>query len=339
MGAQKSSSGVRWFSVGPDEPRFVDDRDGVVVLTRRSPGEAGSGGAVEGAGFLMRGCTNPDCECTEVSLLGAAFGPGTEAVGFDVNERAVDLRCPGAPERESNLSLLSLTLDLASGEIAPKAGEEPAVDLDWLRNEMTDGVLLDRLWTAFLTAKGFADPAGPAPADELPDFEPGEKVYYSSVFPGVRPDGYHVGDRDYLLSDVHCPKPSCRCDLVTLDVQERSDDAPPRSIGYVELTISAPRFEPAWKPRRRLDFVPDRGADRALLEDLFERFRRRYPSGDARLRERQERVRAVLRPVFEASEGPSTIVGNAVTAGRNDPCPCGSGKKFKKCCGAVGSGR
>jgi len=22
--------------------------------------------------------------------------------------------------------------------------------------------------------------------------------------------------------------------------------------------------------------------------------------------------------------------------GRNDPCPCGSGKKFKKCCGAAG---
>ena len=24
-----------------------------------------------------------------------------------------------------------------------------------------------------------------------------------------------------------------------------------------------------------------------------------------------------------------------MSAGRNDPCPCGSGKKFKKCCGAV----
>ena len=22
--------------------------------------------------------------------------------------------------------------------------------------------------------------------------------------------------------------------------------------------------------------------------------------------------------------------------GRNDPCPCGSGKKFKKCCGKAG---
>jgi uncharacterized protein YecA (UPF0149 family) len=26
-------------------------------------------------------------------------------------------------------------------------------------------------------------------------------------------------------------------------------------------------------------------------------------------------------------------VQNAATVGRNDPCPCGSGKKFKKCCG------
>ena len=27
------------------------------------------------------------------------------------------------------------------------------------------------------------------------------------------------------------------------------------------------------------------------------------------------------------------IVREAVKVGRNDPCPCGSGKKYKKCCG------
>jgi uncharacterized protein YecA (UPF0149 family) len=27
----------------------------------------------------------------------------------------------------------------------------------------------------------------------------------------------------------------------------------------------------------------------------------------------------------------AVAVGNKV--GRNDPCPCGSGKKYKKCCG------
>jgi hypothetical protein len=33
------------------------------------------------------------------------------------------------------------------------------------------------------------------------------------------------------------------------------------------------------------------------------------------------------------SEGGGTIVHRQPKIGRNDPCPCGSGKKFKKCCG------
>lgn len=30
---------------------------------------------------------------------------------------------------------------------------------------------------------------------------------------------------------------------------------------------------------------------------------------------------------------PSTVVRSEAKVGRNDPCPCGSGKKYKKCCG------
>lgn len=29
-----------------------------------------------------------------------------------------------------------------------------------------------------------------------------------------------------------------------------------------------------------------------------------------------------------------TPLRNPVKVGRNDPCPCGSGRKYKKCCGA-----
>ncbi|MBI5640075.1 MAG: YchJ family protein [Nitrospirae bacterium] len=38
---------------------------------------------------------------------------------------------------------------------------------------------------------------------------------------------------------------------------------------------------------------------------------------------------------FEKGEGvaPKTVVRAEPKTGRNDPCPCGSGKKFKKCCG------
>ncbi len=31
--------------------------------------------------------------------------------------------------------------------------------------------------------------------------------------------------------------------------------------------------------------------------------------------------------------GPETFVREQPKVGRNDPCPCGSGKKYKKCCG------
>lgn len=33
-----------------------------------------------------------------------------------------------------------------------------------------------------------------------------------------------------------------------------------------------------------------------------------------------------------------TVAGRGEKVGRNDPCPCGSGKKFKKCCATLGEG-
>ncbi|WNM62461.1 YchJ family protein [Candidatus Nitrospira neomarina] len=33
------------------------------------------------------------------------------------------------------------------------------------------------------------------------------------------------------------------------------------------------------------------------------------------------------------SPGVQTVVRSEAKIGRNDPCPCGSGKKYKKCCG------
>ena len=35
---------------------------------------------------------------------------------------------------------------------------------------------------------------------------------------------------------------------------------------------------------------------------------------------------------FVGDEPPGTIVRHGPKIGRNDPCPCGSGKKYKKCC-------
>ncbi len=44
-------------------------------------------------------------------------------------------------------------------------------------------------------------------------------------------------------------------------------------------------------------------------------------------------VRALRAPYVDAASGRGkTIVAPAAKIGRNDPCPCGSGQKYKKCC-------
>ena len=53
-----------------------------------------------------------------------------------------------------------------------------------------------------------------------------------------------------------------------------------------------------------------------------------------RRREQKDRVRAGLPGEDEESLPPPVEPIHAdKTVGRNDPCPCGSGKKYKKCCG------
>jgi uncharacterized protein len=43
---------------------------------------------------------------------------------------------------------------------------------------------------------------------------------------------------------------------------------------------------------------------------------------------------ALLREGHEAGGIMAAIAAEDAATGRNDPCPCGSGKKYKRCCGA-----
>lgn len=53
-----------------------------------------------------------------------------------------------------------------------------------------------------------------------------------------------------------------------------------------------------------------------------------------RKREKEERYRKQLPTEDEPSLPPPVEPVHAdKTPGRNDPCPCGSGRKYKKCCG------
>lgn len=49
--------------------------------------------------------------------------------------------------------------------------------------------------------------------------------------------------------------------------------------------------------------------------------------------EQVERSRKMFQSMTDNEEHPAEPAKNQKNAGRNEPCPCGSGKKYKKCCG------
>ena len=76
-------------------------------------------------------------------------------------------------------------------------------------------------------------------------------------------------------------------------------------------------------------FHQETAAKAAFLEEFAESILGLVPDA---LAEYAHFGRAVLGGVREtAAPAPKRMS----KAGRNDPCPCGSGKKFKKCCGGT----
>jgi preprotein translocase subunit SecA len=71
-------------------------------------------------------------------------------------------------------------------------------------------------------------------------------------------------------------------------------------------------------------------------KEAFESFERLINTIEAEVVRRVFRVQVgrqpepVRRPMDVVSERP--VVAGKKKIGRNDPCPCGSGKKYKKCC-------
>ena len=72
------------------------------------------------------------------------------------------------------------------------------------------------------------------------------------------------------------------------------------------------------------------------LEELLRTYKRRYLNNkimsSTTVLYRSNAFSNTLGIIEEVENKPQIDLSQKI--GRNDPCPCGSGKKFKKCCGA-----
>jgi uncharacterized protein YchJ len=158
----------------------------------------------------------------------------------------------------------------------------------------------------------------------------GEAVmfYYDDVFPHSMDFKVTVDDVDYLLLDLYCLVPSCDCHEVILQVMDSEYED---SLFSVIHDVKQKTF--------KLDKETEVKASKEKVQAILEAIRNQFTEAKIKgisYADRYKRMRAVFKD-FLVRKGipqhyhPETRL--VATIGRNDNCSCGSGKKYKKCCG------
>jgi SEC-C motif len=97
--------------------------------------------------------------------------------------------------------------------------------------------------------------------------------------------------------------------------------------------VAASQDERNWGPSKTFIMAAERAGVDTSDENALRRFMVEY---NLRQLARMEAAQTGSRPPPLSITGPAVPVRHSQgKPGRNDPCPCGSGKKYKRCCGAA----
>ena len=259
-------------------------------------------------------CTNPDCPCREVVLDFYEHGAsqGTEPLSFGM---VLDVDTGQEPEPESRGEHEQELVD----EFLRDLPDEHKTDLRRVLDDRKDHAHKARAFTM--------------PVDAVLS---GEMTPYSCVFSdlGSILEGgqgssftFTVDGTTYYAEDTYCPSPSCDCNAVQL-VYMRADGDVLEETCAITVALSgkvkdvklasvskkeALRVHRAWL-----------GSEHGLQNELAHRYAEFKAIGARILDEEFEE--------FGDEVPPRDKQPKRIKVGRNAPCPCGSGKKYKKCC-------
>lgn len=137
----------------------------------------------------------------------------------------------------------------------------------------------------------------------------------------VLPDGI------YSIFEFFCDNLACRCTTAVLSLVffDSNDHSIHKDITLIDYAWEKPISHK--NPVFHKESVQSDMAEAAM--GLLRRVLKEDPSYAKKLSEHFEMVRAYVRA---EGQGTPHIQNKTSRCGRNDPCPCGSGKKHKKCC-------
>ena len=158
------------------------------------------------------------------------------------------------------------------------------------------------------------------------DFDEIERNSLLQMYNGVLPYGDRISltidGIDHLLADQYCLKRQCDCTDACVELVPFTGETSlgePTAVAFIDYRTRE------WKDAE--GELPLNGAERlkrivvSCVPDLY-----------ARLAKRHAKLRTIYRHCYKRHAAALAELPVPHAVGRNDPCPCGSGKKYKKCC-------
>ena len=248
-------------------------------------------------------CLNPVCECDEV-FLELKHADETHKLGINLKERQLI-------ERENVVTINEFALQL------------------FKQLDDSDFTILGQVYWQYKHL-------GTKNADYsqiLVEFSRDEierqnlMIVYNKILPFDESINMVIAGVNYVIEDNYCVKNKCSCKEVILcfyPVLEQDVNQPDViELDKQELFIRVDYQAKTW-------VVNDEpGIDSSQFWTELES---KYDNFYALLQQRHQRLKLLYNNYLK-----TLTIKNLQKVGRNEPCPCGSGKKYKKCCGASGT--
>ncbi len=272
----------------------------------------------------MTRCANPECECTEV-----AFGlqevmevdePNEDAIVFTIRLDGETWEEVDPPPRTPEIARLvqEFLRDYppSEREAIQRIGREKKRIVRSLQEYRIDPELMA---SGELLAFG-----------EITHDRSSGRFITHSFFCGFEHDGV-----DYYVDDLYYPNPECDCREVYLAFL-RCAPSPKPDGGIVaehdflvKLTLDGRATIVDRECRNIVEAKSVLAAWQLRFGDDIDLLRWRYRKIKEIARRSRSRYDDVIRRADIVAREPSPV---GLRVGRNDPCPCGSGKKYKRCC-------
>lgn len=275
-------------------------------------------------------CVNPECECSEVRF---AFGEADEEKGLDGLKFQV--RLDGETWRELDpparpAAVAALVQEFLE-DYPPQ--EKQALRTHCLLKKQSARRMRDFRFDARTIAAGKLVAFGEIVSDRRAPGAALSSYAYDFKYNGV----------EYLVDDLYCPNPDCDCREFHLAFIRCTPATKTRGALADDIFMATVPLAGGGAEIKECYECTD-GEARAILSVWRERYRDDLHDHQWRYDKVKEIARRSL-PRFEqpwlrsdSPLEPPLSDAEVIRAGRNDPCPCGSGKKFKKCCGQKKAG-